>query len=310
VRRILLAALIASACAGVGHAQLLRRAPAGAPPVAPPPPGLPAAEAEIWPYPPPDPHSWWDEKRPDAPEAADPLGGRRLPRGRALTPIAGGVEPSTYRLWGLMPLQWQVLRDGEMVLEVWVRPANSVRQSVSRIIVRQDGRAFVQGRAGLACCEADIGRRVGFDAELPAGSAQTFLALRNHPMWSAPRLVQVRESGASEGICVDGVSYDLTLVVSGRSRTLHRACDSAAVGQVADALEPALRAALGHDPRFDVLFRGGANFSLDRSAYQELLAGGGALRPDPGGHSEPPGAEPAPPAEGAPTPAAPAPSPR
>lgn len=298
MRRILLAALIASACAGLGHAQGVRRAPAGPPP----------AEADTWPFPPPDPQTWWDDKRPNAPEAADPLGGRRLPRGRALAPVDNGVDPSTYRLWGLMPLQWQVLRDGEMILEVWVRPANSVRQSVSRVIVRQDGRAFVEGRAGLACCEADIGRRMGFDAELPAGSAQTFLALRNHPMWSAPRLVQVRESGASEGVCVDGVSYDLTLLVPGRSRSLHRACDSAAIGQVADALEPALRAALGHDPRFDVLFRGGANFSLDRSSYQELLAGGGALRPDPGGRAQPPGAEPAPQAETGPTPP-PAPAP-
>jgi hypothetical protein len=196
-----------------------------------------------------------------------------------------------------------------MILEVWVRPANSVRQSVARVIVREDSRVFVQGRAGLACCEADISRRIGFDAELPAGSAQRFLALRNHPLWSAPRLVQVRESGASEGVCVNGVSYDLTLVVPGRSRSLHRACDSAAIGQAADALEPVLRAALGHDPRFDVLFRGGINFKLDRDAYQELLAGGGGLRPDPRARPEPPGAESAPQAEQAPTPAAPAASP-
>jgi hypothetical protein len=306
VRRILLAALILSACAGISHAQLSRRAPAGNPPVAAPPANLPPGEAEIWPYPPPDPKSWWDDKWPKAAEAADPLGGRRLPRGQRPIPIANGIDASTYRLWGLTPLQWEVLRDGEMILEVWVRPANSVRQSVSRVIVRQDGRAFVQGRAGLACCEADITRRIGFDSELPAGSAQGFLALRNHPMWSAPRLVQVREAGASEGVCVNGVSYDLTLVVPGRSRALHRACDSAAIGQAADALEPVLRAALGHDPRFDVLFRGGVDFKLDREAYQELVAGGGSLRPDPGGRSEPPGAEPAPQAEGEPTPAAPA----
>jgi len=306
VRRILLAALILSACASASQAQLARRAPVGAPPVAPPPANLPPGEADIWPFPPPDPKSWWDDNRPAAPEAADPLGGRRLPRGQRPVPINNGIDPSTYRLWGLAPLQWQVLRDGEMILEVWVRPANSVRQSVSRVIVRQDGRAFVQGRAGLACCEADITRRLGFDAELPAGSGQTFQALRDHPMWAAPRLVQVRESGASEGVCVNGVSYDVTLLVPGRSRSLHRACDSAAIGQVADALEPALRAALGHDPRFDVLFRGGADFRLDRSAYQDLLAQGGSLRPDPGGRSEPPGAEPAPQPEDGPTPAAPA----
>lgn len=305
MRRILIATLALGLCAPAGQAQVFRRAPAGGPPVAAPPADLPPAEADIWPWPEPDPHSWWDDKRPQAPEAADPLGGRRLPRGQRPIATGNGVDPSTYRLWGLMPLQWQVLRDGEMILEVWVRPANSVRQSVVRIIVRQDGRAFVQGRAGLACCEADIGRRMGFDAELPAGAAQTFLALRGHPMWNSPKLVMVRESGASEGVCVNGVSYDLTLVTPGRSRTLHRACDSAAIGQVADALEPALRAALGHDPRFDVLFRGGANFSLDRSAYQDLLAGGGALRPDLTGRAPTPGAEPAPGEEPPPTPAAP-----
>jgi hypothetical protein len=308
VRRILVATVVLGLCAPAAEAQLFRRAPAGGPPVAPPPPDLPPAQADLWPWPEPDPQSWWDDKRPKASEAADPLGGRRLPRGRRTVAIDNGVDPSTYRLWGLMPLQWQVLRDGEMILEIWVRPANSVRQSIVRVTVRQDGRGFVQGRAGLACCEADIGRRIGFDAELPAGAAQTFLALRNHPMWSSPKLVQVRERGASEGVCVDGVSYDLTLVVPGRSRTLHRACDSEAIGQVADALEPALRAALGHDRRFDVLYRGGANFSLDRSAYQELLAGGGALRPDPTARAEPPGGESAPAAEDASTPAAPAPA--
>jgi hypothetical protein len=305
VRAIVVATVFLGLCAGASQAQLFRRAPPPGPPVAPPPAGLPPADAEIWPFPPPDPKSWWDEERPQTPDAADPLGGRRLPRGRTLPPIGNGIDPSTYRLWGLMPLQWQVLREGEMILEVWVRPANSVRQSVSRITVRHDGRAFVQGRAGLACCEADIGRRMGFDAELPAGAAQSFLALREHPMWSAPRVVQVRASGASGGVCVDGVSYDLTLVVPGRARSLHRACDSEAIGQVADALEPALRAALGHDPRFDVLFRGRIDFSLDRSAYQELLAGGGGLRPDPAAR-EPPEPEAAPPTEGAPTPAAPA----
>ena len=47
------------------------------------------------------------------------------------------------------------------MLEVWVRPALSVRQSVVRITVRRDGKAFVQARAGLAGCEAGIARRMG-----------------------------------------------------------------------------------------------------------------------------------------------------
>ena len=105
------------------------------------------------------------------PEAADPLGGRRAFRGEQPAPIDNGVDPSTYRLWGLTPLQWQLVRGEEMILEVWVRPSLSVRQSVVRVIVRRDGKAFVQARAGLACCEAGISRRVGFDAELSAGAA-------------------------------------------------------------------------------------------------------------------------------------------
>jgi len=306
VRRLLAIVLIASAFAGASHAQLFRRAPAGGVPVAPAPASLPPTEAEIWPYPPPDPKSWWEDKRPDPPEAADPLKGRRIPRGQRLAPIDNGVDASTYRLWGLMPLQWEVLYPGEMILEAWVRPATSVRQSVARVIVRRDGRAFVQGRAGFACCEAEITRRIGFDAELPAGSAEKFLALRNHPMWASPRLVLVKETGAAEGVCVNGVGYDLTLLVPGRSHTLHRACDDAAIGQVADALEPVLRAALGHDPRFDVLYPGGVDYGLDRAAYRDLVAGGGSLRPDPSGRAQPPGAEPAPVEETAPRRPAPA----
>jgi hypothetical protein len=292
VRR-LTAALLILALAAPAEAQILRRAPAG--PVKPPPKRLPPAEAEIWPFPPPDPKSWWEDKRPVVPEAADPLGGRRMGRGERLIPLDNGVDPSTYRLWGLMPLQWQLLRGEEMVLEVWVRPARTVRQSVVRITVRHDGKAFVQARAGLACCEAGIARRIGFDAELPAGRAEAFLKLRSHPMWASPRDVQVREAkGAAEEVCLDGAAYDLTLVTPGRSRSLRRACDPAAVGQVADALEPALQAALGHDARFDVIYRGGASFAAEREAYRDLVAAGGSLKPQPHARAQPPGVAPAP----------------
>jgi hypothetical protein len=53
-------------------------------------------------------------------------------------------------------------------------------------------------------------------------------------------------------------------------------------------------AALVHDPRFDVLFRGRIDFGLERKAYQELIASGGSLKPDLTARSQPPGAEPAP----------------
>lgn len=290
MRRAALTLLALAALSAPAQAQFLaRRSPSG------PPPGAPASEAEIWPFPPPDPQSWWDEKRPRPPEAADPLGGRRLPRGRRLPGIDNGVDAATYRLWGLMPLQWQLLRDDEMILEVWVRPARNVRQSVVRVAVREDGRAFVQGRAGYACCEAGIGRRIGFDAELPAGAAQSFRALRDAPLWRTPHDVGAQRGAATaETVCVEGVGYDLTLLTPAGARSLHRACDDVAVGQVADVLEPVLRAALGHDPRFDVLWRGGVDFAAERQAYQQFVAGGGVLRADPQARRAPPGAEPAP----------------
>jgi len=279
--------LAAAALASSAQAQFFARQRPAEPP--------PSAEEQIWPFPTPDPQSWWDEDRPNPPEAADPLGDRRLPRGRRLPAIDNGVDASTYRLWGLTPLQWQVLRGDEMILEVWVRPSRNVRQSIVRIIVRDDGKAFVEGRAGLACCEAGIGRRMGFDAELPAGSAQTFLALRSHPMWTSPReVLAVHDANTTETVCVAGVGYDLTLLTAKGSRSLHRACDDVAVGQTVDALEPALRAALGHDPRFDVLFHNKIDFSLERQAYQDFSSGGGVLKPSPNMRSRPPGDEPAP----------------
>jgi len=285
---------LALALAQPASAQFFRK-----PAAAGPPPEAPPAEAEIWPFPPPDPKSWWDDPRPKPAEAADPLGERRLPRGQRLPTVDNGVDASTYRLWGLMPLQWQLLRGDEMILEVWVRPARNVRQSIVRIIVRNDGRAFLQARAGYACCEAGIGRRIGFDAELPPQAAQAFLALRRHPMWGAPREVQtVRNATTTDVVCVAGVGYDLTLLVPSGSRSLHRACDDIAVGEVADALEPALRAALGHDTRFDVLYPGGVSFAAERSAYQDFTAGGGVLKANPLARPQPPGFEPAPRPEG------------
>lgn len=287
--RLAPALLIALALAFPAQAQLLRLKPRPAGP----PPGTPAAEAGIWPFPAPDPKSWWDDKRPVAGEEADPLGGRRIRSVEQLARPDNGVDPSTYRLWGLMPLQWQLVRGQEMILEVWIRPTDSVRQRVVRVIVRGDA-AFVQGRAGLACCEAGIGRRMGFDVRLPAGAAQRFTALRALPLWTAPRDVRVEESGAVDTVCLEGVAYDLTLVTAGRSVTLRRACDPAEIGEAAAVLEAVLGAALGHDPRFDVLFPRGAGFAPARVAHERLLADGGRLKANPEARLPPPGAEPAP----------------
>lgn len=255
-------------------------------------PATSATAEDAWPWPPPDPKSWWDEKWPAPPEAADPLAGRRPGRGEPAITIDNGYDPLLYRLWALPPLQNQILRGGEMVLEVAIRPSTSARQSLIRVIVRRDGKTFVQARAGLGCCEPGIARRVGFDAELPAGSAAKFLALRDDPLWDAPREVRVAEGlDAADALCVDGTSYDLTLVVPGKSRSVRRACDSAEVGQAADVLEAALSAALGHEPRFDVIYPTGASFETARAAYRQLVAEGGQLKPAPRSRPQPPAVE-------------------
>ncbi|MGH6999722.1 MAG: hypothetical protein ACREEO_16120, partial [Phenylobacterium sp.] len=132
-----------------------------------PPPPTPQSPALDWPWPAPDPKSWWDDKRPTPDEAADPLGGRRPARNAPPLAVSNGYDPLLYRLWGLPPLQNQVLRSGELIIEVAVRPATSARQTLVRATVRRDGRAFVQARAGLGCCEPGIARRVGFDAQAP-----------------------------------------------------------------------------------------------------------------------------------------------
>jgi hypothetical protein len=299
--RAVIACLIALSAAAPASAQIPlilpipgKKAP---PTVIGPPPSATPAEAEVWPFPAPDPKSWWDDKRLKPSEASDPLGGRRIRKGELQAAPDNGIAPSTYRLWGLMPLQWQLVRDGEMILEVWTRPSNSVRQTVTRVTVRSDGHAFVQARAGLACCEAVIGRRMGFDEELPPGSAARFLALRDLPLWKSPRDVRVVEPGAADALCLVGTSYDITLVTPGRAVTAHRACDPAEVGEAADVLEAVLGAAMGHDARFDVVFPGGANFANARGAYRDLVEGGGRLKVNPDARLPPPGAEPAPQAE-------------
>lgn len=280
--------LLALALAAPAEAQLLRRKAVD------PTENLPPQEAAIWPYPLPDPKLWWDEDRPKPPEAADPLAGRRLARNERLPNLQNGVDPSTYRLWGLMPLQWQPVRGDEMILEVWVRPSRSVRQAVIRVTVRRDGETFVQGRAGLACCEAGIGRRIGFDIQLPAASGEKFKVLRDDPLWSAPRDVIVDlGGGVSDALCVDGVSYDLNLVTASAARTVRRACDSAEIGQAADVLAAVVSASLGQDGRFDLVFPRGADFSAAKASYVALTTSGGRLKPAP--FTRPPDVDLAPP---------------
>ncbi|PIB93171.1 hypothetical protein [Caulobacter sp. FWC2] len=236
-----------------------------------------------------DPAAWWSPEIPRPPPEAEPLHNRRLGKNEQPIPIDNGVAPLLYRLWGLQPLQSQIVHKGELILEVWARPARGVRQAVVRVTLRRDGRAFVQARAGLGCCTPEIGRRVDINAELADIQIAPLKALLDDPVWSQPRSVIVDYGGgAVSALCVDGVSWDVTLVVPGQARHLRRACDDAEVGSVAAILSAAIGAAAGRDPRFDAVLPRGADFSAQRRAYDDLLASGGRLTAGESNRPQPP----------------------
>ncbi len=241
------------------------------------------------PSPAPDPVAWWSPETARPSSEVDPLYGRRLGRREEPIPIANGVEPLLYRLWGLQPLQNQLVRRGEMVLEVWARPSRGVRQAVIRITTRRDGRAFVQARAGLGCCAPQIDRRVDINAELASEQIPALKALSGDAMWSQPRDVTVDYGdGSVSPVCLDGVAWDITLLVAGQARHLRRACDDAEVGSIARALGLALNAAVGRDARFDAMFPRGADVSRQQTAYEQLIASGGQLKPAANARPQPP----------------------
>ena len=252
--------------------------------------GLALAVQQAEPPPPlPDPAVWWSPEIPRPPPEAEPLYNRRLGKTEQPIPIDNGVEPLLYRLWGLQPLQSQVLKRGELILEVWARPARGVRQAVVRVTLRRDGRAFVQARAGLGCCTPEIGRRVDIDAELAEVQIAPLKRVPADPAWEQPRAVIVDYGGgAVTALCVDGVSWDVTLVVPGQARHLRRACDDAEVGSIASILTAAVGAAVGRDPRFDAVLPRGADFSRQQHAYDDLLATGGALKAAQADRAQPP----------------------
>jgi hypothetical protein len=238
---------------------------------------------------PPDPVAWWAPEVPRPSSDVDPLYGRRLGRHEQPVPIANGVDPLLYRLWGLQPLQNQLVRRGEVVLEVWARPARGVRQAVIRITTRRDGRAFVQARAGLGCCTPEIDRRVDINAELAPEQIPPLKALVGSAIWSQPRDVTIDYGdGSVSPVCLDGVAWDITLLVAGQARHLRRACDDAEVGSIAEALTLALGVAVGRDARFDAVFPRGADLSRQKAAYDQLIASGGRLKPGDNARPQPP----------------------
>ncbi len=241
--------------------------------------GVVAQEAYPVPPPPPDPAEWWTEAEPYE-DRLDPLGRRRA--GRNPPVIRAPVDASVYRLWGLMPLQTQIVHGGEAVMEAWVRPVNARRQAVVRVTLRRDGRAFVQARAGQGCCGAGIGRRVDADVELTDAQRAALRAIARDPAWRAPEHVLVQEEGAVSSVCVDGTAYDLGKVEGRRAVHLRRSCDLAEIGSVASLLSGLIEVARGHDARLDVAL-GDSTFALERREYAAFTARGGTLTPVRGG---------------------------
>lgn len=242
----------------------------------------------------PDPQAWWTAPEPRN-ELLDPLGSRRAPKTAAAIPAP--VDASVYRLWGLMPLQTQVLRRDETVYEVWIRPVDASRQMVVRVVLRTDGRGFLQARAGRGCCAAGIGRRVDIDRELSPEAVRSLRAIRTDPAWRQPQHVLVQEEGAVAAVCVDGSAYDLVKAEARATVHLRRSCDPAEVGSVAAVLRAVLGAARGFDPRFDVAFRAGFAFEREAREYAALQARGGRLRARLGQSASAQEMEPPPPAE-------------
>lgn len=226
----------------------------------------------------PDAAAWWSPEVPRPPAVLDPLGGRRWARDERPIPINNGVDPLLYRLWGLPPLQSQIVREGEQVIEAWARPSGDVRQAVIRITVRRDGRAFVQARAGLGCCTPEIGRRVDINADLPPSALPAIKALALSPAWSQPQSVTVDYGGgAVSAVCVSGVSWDVTVLVASVARHLRRACDDSEIGSIAPELATIVGAALGHDARFDAAVPKRSDLARQAAAYEMLLKSGGRL---------------------------------
>ena len=240
---------------------------------APPPP--PPAAAEVI-----TPEEWWSDQEVVQEARFDPLANRRWTSNdtRVRAKFDNGADASLYRLWGLQPLQVLSLRRGEAIFETWYRPTDSSRQAVVRVIVRNDGRAFVQARAGRGCCAPDITRRVDINEELGPETRKAFVALMESPVWRQPRHVVVSENGDTvEPLCVAGASYDLTLVDMRRAVHLRRSCDPAEVGSVAEAAQTIVRAAMGRDPRFDAVFAK-ERFDRYQQAYADLVATGGEIK--------------------------------
>lgn len=226
-----------------------------------------------------DPTGWWSAPQTITEARLDPLARRAPNDDQRPVVVENGADALLYRLWGLPPLQSQVVREDEIIIEAWVRPTAETRQAVIRLTERSDGRVFLQARAGLGCCKPQIDRRVDIDVELGMSDRGAVQAMAADALWRAPRFVRVKKAGeeAVSGLCAGGVSYDLTLVADFQARHLRRACDEQEIGQAGAVLSSLIGLALGRDARFDAVFPRGADFTSARTAYQALIAAGGQL---------------------------------
>jgi hypothetical protein len=75
--------------------------------------------------PPPDPPSGGRRRFPSRRPSRTRSRAAAAARRDELVPIDNGVDPLLYRLWGLQPLQSQLIKRGELVLEVWARPGHA-----------------------------------------------------------------------------------------------------------------------------------------------------------------------------------------
>jgi ketosteroid isomerase-like protein len=119
---------------------------------------------------------------------------------------------------------------------------------------------------------------VDINTQLTAEQRRGLLRLRDDPTWNQPRNVVVSEGeGVVSSVCVDGASYDLTLLDDRRAVHLRRSCDPSEIGSAASLIQAIVGAARGQDARFDAVF---AEQPLARYAqsYAQLLEVGGRIR--------------------------------
>jgi ketosteroid isomerase-like protein len=122
---------------------------------------------------------------------------------------------------------------------------------------------------------------VDINTQVTGQQRQALARLREDPLWDQPRDVEVSEAGdVVSSVCVDGASYDLTLLTDRRAAHVRRSCDPAEVGSAAAVMRVLVEAARGFDPRFDVVFAS-QRFDQYSRSYADRVASGGRVQAPP-----------------------------